>query len=337
MANKKPELPKRVTERSTPKRELTAQDTFEPPSFAKKKKDPNVVMQAPYFCHCTYKSYPEQKGNFFLVGGELFVANNGYFPVSKDAIEGYFQHLVQQTGDQRVAIHRVAQYLDLYVNDEIINMMLSAPDGNITVGKLAQRSRMHQYVGKTYLDTMLEGQSAIIELNKKDEEPAIDQAVISKGMDIFGPGYEPEDYAILMQHYDMLTKQFENADAVQDSLMRDLCTTKLMQMKNRDDPDAYSKLSKLYQDTLKNSGLKTRTVDDYADDASATWGQFIAQVERYAPADIYEKEDLYKDVDGIGDYITRFFTRSTLNYFGKTDEKDPEFSLTQDEIGDTDG
>ena len=321
-------LPKRV-----PKKELTAADTFEPPQFAKRTKNPDVVMQPPYHCHCNYKDYPEQKGNFFQVQGELFAANNGYFPVSKNAMEGYFQHLVQQTGDQRIAIHRVAQYLDLYVNDEIIEMMLTAPDGNITVGKLAQRSRMHQYAGKTYLDTMLEGGSPIIELKPEEpEKPTLEQTELDRAVELFGIGYAPEEYAILLQHYDMLTKQFDNADGVQDSLMRDLCTTKLMQMQARNDPDGYAKLTRLYSDTLKSSGLKTRSVDDTADDEKATWGQFIEQIERFAPAELYQQEELYKDVDGIGDYITRFFTRPTLNYFGKTDEKDPEFSLTDKEV-----
>lgn len=326
-------LPKRVPQQKTPKKEPTAADTFEPPKFAKRVKNPEAVMQPPYYCHCNYKDYPEQKGNFFQVGGELFKANNGYFPVSKSAMEGYFQHLVQETGDQRIAIHRVAQYLDLYVNDEIINMMLTAPDGNITVGKLAQRARMSQYAGKTYLDTMLEGQSAITELNKKDDMQ-VDEDRLDHAVKLFGLGYEPDEYMILLQHYEMLQQQFENADGVQDSLMRDLCTTKLMQMRARGDPDAYTKLTKLYADTLKSSGLKTRSADEYSDDEAATWGQFIAQVERYSPAEIYEKEDLYKDEDGIGDYIRRFFTRSALNYFGKTDEKDPEYSLTPEEIGD---
>lgn len=323
--------------RTLPKRSpLTAEDTFEPPAFTKKTKDPTVVMQPPYHCHCTYKDYAEQKGNFYVVGGELFAANNGYFPVSKTALEGYYNHLVTETGDVGMALHRVAQYLDLYINDDMIDSIKASNDKN-PISKLAILARKNPNTNKTYLDVMREQRIAEqLRSGKSDEKEQAKIEVDPRAVELFGIGYEPGEYAILMQHYDMLTKQFENADGVQDSLMRDLCTTKLLQMQQRNDTQAYTQLTKLYADTLKNSGLKTRKADEYADDETATWGQFIAQVEKYSPAEIYEKEDIYKDVDGIGDYITRFFTRSTLNYFGKTDEKDPEFSLTPEEIGDVD-
>ena len=311
----------------------TAEELFEPPQFAKKTKDPDVVMQAPYHCHCTYKEFPEQKGHFFQVGGELFAANNGYFPVSKDAIEGYFQHIVQQTGDQRIALHRVAQYLDLYVNDEIIDMMLSAPDGNITVGKFAQRCRMKQYAGKTYLDTMLEGgapggKAAEIPDGLQD---AANTEIDPRAVELFGIGYEPDDYRFLLQHYEMLTKQFSSADSVQDSMIRDLCTTKLMQMRSRSDPDAYAKMTKLYQDTLKNSGLQTRNSDDSADDDKACFGVWKAQIEQYCPADIYLNDKLFDDVDSVRDYFERFIKRPVINFFSGRKEMDPDYSLTEEE------
>ena len=324
--------------RNLPKRApLTAEDTFEPPAFTKKTKDPTVVMQPPYHCHCTYKDFAEQQGNFYAVGGELFAANNGYFPVSKAALEGYYNHLVKDTGDVGIALHRIAQYLDLYINDDMIEIIKNS-DAKNPIGRLAQLARKNPYTNKTYLDVLREQKIAEqLKSGKSDPGEPEEIEVDPRAVELFGIGYEPGEYAILMQHYEMLTKQFENADGVQDSLMRDLCTTKLLQMQQRNDTQAYTQLTKLYTDTLKNSGLKTRTVEDYTDDEAATWGQFIAQVEKYSPADIYEKEDLYRDVDGIGDYITRFFTRSTLNYFGKTDDKDPEFSLTPDEVGDPDG
>lgn len=332
-------MPKKLPKREVPRKEpMTTAEAFEPPKFTKRIVRPDVVMQPPYYCHCTFKEFQDQKGNFLKTNGDLFAANNGFFPVSTDAMEMYYQHIVDETGSERIALHRVAQLLDLYINDEIIDAVLAAAAGKNPVGRLCLKSRTKAYADKTYVDTMREEEAAraaaadmistLRPANVSDDEAESDPRAI----ELFGIGYRPHEYEILMQHYEMLTKQFENADGVQDSLMRDLCTTKLLQMQSRNDPDAYAKLTKLYSDTLKSSGLKTRTAEDYADDEAATWGQFIAQVERFSPAELYETPDLYKDVDQIGDYIERFFTRPTLNYFGKTNDKDPEFSLTEEEI-----
>ena len=313
---------------------LTAEELFEPPEFTKKQKDPDVVMQGPYHCHCTYKDFPEQKGNFFQVGGELFAANNGYFPVSKQAIEGYFQHLVQQTGDQRIALHRVAQYLDLYVNDEIIDMLLSAPDGVITVGKMASRARMKKYIGKTYLDTMLEGNSPIVELNHKEDEEPEEEKPDPRGEELFGLGYNPREYKILLKHYDMLKKQYPNVDHLQETAIRDQCTTKLMQIEARNDPDTYAKMTKLYQEALRNGPLST--LGDNADmtDEKACFGVWRAQIEQYCPADIYLNEKLYDDVDSLKEYFERFILRPIINFFSGRRKLDDEYSLTPEEMSD---
>jgi len=335
IANKKKNLPQKLPQR-LPKKEPTAEDLFQPPEFTKKKKDPVVVMQPPYHCHCSYKEYPEQKGHFFQVGGELFAANNGYFPVSKDSIEGYFQHLVVATGDQRIALHRVAQYLDLYVNDDIIEMMLTAPDGNITVGKLAQRSRMKQFAGKTYLDTMLEGQSPIQRPEESNAAVSPDDVdtVDPRGPELFGSGFTPQEYQLMLQHYDKLLRQFENADGLQEAIILNLCqihTAGQIAYINRD-MEGFEKMQRLYNQTLKDDRLKARKTDSYVDDEAATWGTLLATVEQFAPGEAYQQPELYKDVNGFEEYMRNTYIRSVANYFGKSDEKDPEYSLTDEEI-----
>ena len=329
-----PQRPQKMS-RTLPKREpLTAEDTFEPPAFAKKTKDPTVVMQPPYHCHCTYKDYQEQQGNFYLVGGELFAANNGYFPVSKDALEGYYKHLVAETGDVGIALHRIAQYLDLYINDDMIETV-KASDARNPIGRLAQLARKNPYNKKTYLDVLKE-QRIAAQLKSGSAEPTEAEEVEAdpRAIELFGLGYEPGEYAILIQHYDMLKKQFPHVDHVQEAAIKDQCTTKLMQIRARNDPDMYAKMTKLYQESLRNGPLSTLGDNSDLTDDQACFGVWKSQIEQHCPAEIYLNEKLYDDVDSLKEYFDRFILRPIINFFSGRKQLDEEFSLTPEEMSD---
>lgn len=333
----KQKLPKRSTPRNLQKKPPTAEELFQPPDFAKTyKKNPAVVMQPPYHCHCTYKEFPEQKGNFYLVGGEMFAANNRYFPVSKTAMESYFKHVAEATGNDRLAMHRIAQYLDLYVNDNIIDAVLDAPDGKNYVGRLVRQATLKQYSGKTYLDTMLEG--AAFQPPDEPEQDMVEdveeQELDPRGEELFGSGFTDQEYELMLQHYDKLLKQFENADGLQEAIILNLCqihTAGQIAYTNRD-MEGFEKMQRLYNQTLKDERLKAKKTDNYGDDEAATWGTLLATVEQYAPGEAYQQPELYKDINGFEEYMRNTYIRSVANYFGKADEKDPDFSLTDEEM-----
>ena len=57
----------------------------------------------------------------------------------------------------------------------------------------------------------------------------------------------------------------------------------------------------------------------------------IDTIERYTPAEFYKNQDLYKDFDGIGDYIKRFLLRPLKNLQFGSKEKDFEFYVKDEE------
>lgn len=311
---------------------LSASESFVPPEFARE--DTTKVWQKPYRCSCCNREYDSQQGNFYKTRSDLYSAANGYATVCKKCLDSYYTHSVALLrNDEHQALLHIAQMLDWYVSDQLIDDILANPSTKKPVGELARRLSIKGAPEGTYLDAIVDGVVSVSTVVSDDAAAEPEQREADpRAVELFGPGYDPEEYDILIQHYDMLAQQFPTVDYVQDSSLKDLCFNKLLQYQSRGDPDKFVKLVKSYQETLSSTGLKQKSVSDYADEESATWGQFIAQVERLSPADLYEQEELYKDMDGIGDYIQRFFTRSTLNYFGKTNEKDPEYSLTDEEI-----
>ena len=297
-------------------------------------------------CACCAKYFDDQKGNFFQIDSDLYSANNHYVTICKSCCESYYLHLLDIVhGDERWAIHRIAQMLDLYVSDDMIDAVLAAPDGKNTIGRLFQKSHLKPNAGKSYTDTSLllreQANAASIALDEQatpqDESEASEVVIDQRAVRIFGSGCEPADYAAMLEHYDSLASQFDTGDVVQNSLIKDLCQIKVLQQKAyvRGDMDTFDKATKLYQQTMKTSGLQPRQDNsDAFDDDKACFGVWKGQIEQYCPADIYKDKQMFADVDKVKEYFERFILRPVCNFFSGERHMDPEYSLTPEEMSD---
>jgi hypothetical protein len=170
--------------------------------------------------------------------------------------------------------------------------------------------------------------------NKDDEKYYLEEdddfVVTSDILKRFGTGYTKSEYRAIDLHYTMLKEQAASDDIVTDSLIKDLCAIKVQQNRALQSGNAeqYEKMTKLYQSTLSSANLNPKNAKDTKlNDPDECWGVLVRNVEKYVPADIYKDDKLFKDFDGIKDYITRFLYRPFKNLFTKQYEKDPEFSI----------
>ena len=100
--------------------------------------------------------------------------------------------------------------------------------------------------------------------------------------------------------------------------------TRALKNKNLDE---YEKCTKLYQNTFKASKLKLGSDINVENDDNAVWGKWIAQCEEICPADLYNDQKLFEDVDGIKEYFNRFIVRPFKNFFMGTKDMDDEYSI----------
>lgn len=312
---------------------LTATQMFTPPEFARE--DVNKVWQAPYRCSCCNRLYDTQQGNFYKTKSDLYSAANGYLTICKKCGDAYYEHSVVKLRSEHQALLHIAQMFDWYVSDQMIDEVLANPNTKKPLGELAKRLNRTNAPEGTYLDALIDGVVAIApEQSDGDESTETEDAVNPRAVELFGPGFTAQEYELMVQHYDKLLKQFENADGLQESIILALCQihTAGQIAYIRKDMEGFEKMQRLYNQTVKDDRLKAKKNDANADDDSATWGTILAMVEQYAPADAYQQDDFYRDVDGVDQYMRQTYLRSVANYFGKTDERDPDFSLTDEEI-----
>lgn len=84
----------------------------------------------------------------------------------------------------------------------------------------------------------------------------------------------------------------------------------------------------MYRDTFKQAGLKT--VQEIDNSAEETLGVTLATISQYTPEEYYRDKELYKDFDGLGDYIKRFILRPIKNLVLGTNERDKTYCVKDD-------
>lgn len=289
-----------------------------------------------YRCACCGKTYNKQANNFLKSAkSDLFAGNNNYYPVCRTCLREYFEYLKDYfAGNSVKAIERMCQIMDLFYDDAIYEAAAAACTGptNSLLGSYISRTQLETFtlLGTTYLDTIADRAAVSIDSlydleQANDGENTLDQKLVKT----WGFGYEPEEYTMLDDHYKLLVTQFSAASPLEDALIRDLCTIKVLQARamKQGRSDDFDKFTKLYHSTLKAGGLKARTDADLANDDTVCWGTLVRDVEQYTPAEVYKDKKLFSDWDSIQDYFGRFIVRPFKNFFGGGNELDEEFSI----------
>lgn len=295
----------------------------------------NTDKAKEYTCFHCGKSYTIQKGNFPKVRSPLYVNNNGYLPWCKNCVVEQYNEYEQKYGVDE-ALRRACMKYDLYFSPLVVRAAQPA-NGNATNSKILayiSKSHLNQVTGVCYDDTSLEDENSVSgipkeEMNARREAGISDVSAAS--IERWGIGFAVEEYKALDSHYKMLTKQIENIDFVQETLIRDLCAIKVQQGRAiaAKEIDKFEKLTKLYQLTLANAKLKVS--DGQTNSDSDTFGVWLSQIEKNCPADFYDQPDMYKDYFGIDGYCDRHMFRPLKNLLLNEKVQDEEFNIGEDE------
>lgn len=296
--------------------------------MAKKKKDDS--SRTCCLCHKTFN-----KANFYKTNSTIYT-NNGYMPVCKECFyELFLRYIEEYDGNTKKAMKRLCMAFDIYF-DEKIFFSSDSLDHEVIVGNYMKRMNLSQCKGKTFDDTLDAG----FDFNEMADKEIVDEIQYTEELDSnqiakkdikkWGEGFEPNDYKILNAHYDYLVNANPNYDSNQEIFINELCYTKMLKDKaaSKGDVDDYRKLSETYRKSFQQAGLKTIEETASAEDFSIAVN--VRTIEEYTPAEFYRDKALYKDFDGIGDYIDRFLLRPLRNLQHGTKERDKEFYVKED-------
>jgi hypothetical protein len=296
-------------------------------------------------CTCCGKEYKVQKGNFPASRSPLFAGNDGYVSICKTCTDTYYYTLVDFfSGNEEKAIERMCALYDWFYDDLAVASSRRINRDRSRIGSYTAKLNLRQTAdsGTTYLDYIkTKASEAIDSYEALDDARQNDVEISNRTVKRWGLGYKPEEYDFLNNHYKMLRDQAQD-DMVTENLIKDLCTIKVEQNRARetDQIEKFTKLTKLYQETLGSANLKPKTAKEpetvvYLD----SFGTWTRDIENYTPAEYFADKKIYKDYDGLGEYFQRFIVRPFRNLITGSKEMDAEFSVTSetgdDAVGDS--
>ena len=325
---------------NTTKREKIIESMNENPSI-----DVNVRIHIPrspepfdsrkhkFRCSCCGKGFSSQDKNFQKSNDVLFQSNNGYLPWCKECTDAY-----------------TAQMTALYCNNEELSIkdFCQRAGWNYDINALVasmetysghrSRSRISHYAAKknincdgrkTWVDTLkyqfIKRGNEVV--TSKEQTKTEESRVKGSSVDRFGLGFTEMDYKNLDDHYFMLKKNNPNADNNQEIFIKSLCNINMLMVRALQSGDAkeYGTLVEQYAKIFKQAGLKT--IQETDNSGEETLGVTLAVISQYTPEEYYKDKTLYKDYDGLGDYIKRFITRPLRNLQHGTTDRDDEYCV----------
>lgn len=285
-----------------------------------------------YYCTACGKNYQKQAANFYTAQSPLYAGNNGFLPVCKECVEKIGSQYSKILGGEVPAIKRLCEKFDTYYSDTLIAALSKCPTNQSVFSYYFKMANLRQYKGKTY--DLTHDENHVIENEEdlaKNNENTSSIRVTKKAVSFWGAGFSPEEYQTMEEHYKMLSEQYNNADSVQDTLLKELCRIQVMKDRafNSGDAERYDKALRLYLTTLKGGNLQIKGDEQSGgNDPNACWGVYNSMIEKYVPSDIYKNRSLYDDEDDIGGYFKRFILRPIKNFFSGSRELDKEYSIT---------
>ena len=279
-----------------------------------------------------------------LIVSKYYKSNSDFYidsmlPICKDCFSHKFGQYARVFKSNKMAMQRMCIAFDIYFNEDLFDKCDT--NDETVIGNYFRQLNMAQHHGKTFDDSISEGafnlsgdrkkvkgkRVAIVDEYDNVQEETPEEKINPKDLEKWGLGFDLMDYEILNSHYKFLKNSNPNCDSNQEIFITTLCYTYMKQMKSLREGDVktYKDMSELYLRTFKEAGLKT--VKDSSESENFITGVSIATIEKYTPSEYYKDKQLYKDYDGIGGIIKRFFTRPLKNLQFGTNEPDPEYSI----------
>ena len=301
------------------------------------------ILTRPHQCCSCGKRFVKQKGNFSFNGSDLYKGNNNYLPICNSCLEKEFNAYVGELGNEYEAIRRICLHWNMYFNDEIYAMCKKQTSNSSTIKFYISRLNMNQYANKTY-DTYLYE----LEQQDKDDEnnntytETVDDIETSnikpQTIDIFGFGYDEDDYLYLQKEYEDWTSRYECKTKSQELIFKNLSINDLVSHKASiaGDADTVAKCQQAQSKLMADGNLKPSQNTEMENLNQECFGVLIQQWEDNEP--IPEPQEQWKDVDNIKKYIEVFFLghlckmmKIKNKYSQSYDEYMAEYTVTKPE------
>lgn len=235
-------------------------------------------------CACCEEE--KKLADYYKVNNPLF--SDGYYPTCKTCI------LDQLDESSPISVYDTLRRMDKPFIEEKWVAAEGSHEGKAVFGRYLQSINSSSMANLTWDD------SEFPESEGEEE--------MSGDSKLRWSGFSSSDKMKLEAMYQEMLGTYEANTPVQRNIYRDYCITrhKSDQALLSGNVGEYEKLQRVLSSQMNDARIKPLQETGFDENSTATFGQFMEKIENERP--IPEPLEIFKDVDGIKKYITKWFT-----------------------------
>lgn len=165
--------------------------------------------------------------------------------------------------------------------------------------------------------------NANVKLGKREKDELINK---------WGYHNSDSDLVFLRDKYKDWTTRHKCDEYSEEILFQQLSIKELEIRQGREKGENVDKQVDAFQKLLKDANVKPSDIkNSKTSDATACWGVFVGDIEKYKPAEYFEDKKIYEDFDKLREYAERFIYRPLKNLLTGSKDFDSEYSIRSDE------
>jgi hypothetical protein len=281
----------------------------------------NKVDEIQVYCRKCMKMKVAGKDVYQSV--DLTLDKNGYMSICKECCQEIYENSYAIEHSLEKALLRTCKIL----NVGWIANAVDATRNHIDKGRAKGQEDFSVFgIYKSKLSTLanLSGDQAltfeeypVIESVKNNTPEQEENQTYQELQSFWGKGKSYEDISYLQNEFNELGGATAIDDRPKAILLREICFQLLEIEKDRLANKDVEKRVKALGEMMSNSAIRPdqKKVAD-GNKSSEAFGVWLADIEKYKPAEWYKNQDIYKDVNGIKEYWDTHILRPFLNFWG---------------------
>jgi len=270
-------------------------------------------------CSCCGK--PKNEKNYYSSKSKIFIFFQR-LPICKDCIDDLFEELLKRTSYN---IEKALYYLCMRLDYPFIYSVVEAAKKQTEkTGTLIHRVYIQKINSfgevNNYGETFIDGEQMNILTAKTDDDILVDdelsQIEIDDDLKIFwGYGFTPKDYVFLELELANWKQTHKCDNHAELTLLKEICI-KILDIRNkRASNESTSKEQKELQDLMKTASVDPAKANiASAGKSHDAFGVWVKDIEQFRPAEWFEQQEKYVDMDGFKPYLKNYVYRPIENF-----------------------
>lgn len=284
----------------------------------------------------------DSESKFAFAESNLYLANGHRLPICTNCLNALYNIEEKKFDTYYETYRRICMMFDLYYSDKMADFAYRDSTETTRMSMYCKKIHSPTYFGKTYSNTIVEDGGIIlkqpaeeVEVVPEPQPEPVDVEneieVSQEVKDFWGFGLQNKQYHFLdMKFQEWLRKVETGNDPAYESILRNVCFLELKIQETMADGGDISKLLREYNSLLGSLKLQPKQNDVKEMNDNICFGNLIREWEETEP--IPEPSEEFKDVDGIGHYISVWFLGHLCKMMGVKGSYDKVFDEYREEV-----